>query len=167
MTGKESRHLGVGRGVLHRPEFSDYGGDDDLPDVLEAARRLSKDSAIRSRLQEAVGIEDRGFAYWLGGERRPNNERLNVLTSAVAEAARAQLRLCDPFGNLPESDLEAISAFLDLPEPQNRCLTCGTPLSGRARKWCQGDRCRKRHERGTQISLTPDLMLKEPRGRPD
>jgi hypothetical protein len=46
--GKESRGLGIGRGVLYKPEFMEYGGDDDLTDVIEAAGRLSKESAIRT-----------------------------------------------------------------------------------------------------------------------
>jgi hypothetical protein len=151
--GKESRGLGIGRGVLHRPEFLEYGGDDDLTDVIEAAGRLSKESAIRTQLREAVGVEERAFAYWLSARRKPGPEAFSLLTSAVAEAARSQLRQQDAFGHLPESELDVIAAFLDLPEPESRCLYCGKALSGRARKWCPGDVCRKRFERSEQERL--------------
>ena len=148
--GKESRGLGIGRGVLNKPEFIEYGGDDDLKDVIEAAGRLSKESAIRTQLREAVGVEERAFAYWLSGKRKPGRETFNLLTSAVAKAARSQLRQHDAFGHLPESELDVIAAFLDLPEPVIRCLYCGRALSGRASRWCPGDVCRKRASRTEQ-----------------
>lgn len=163
--GKESRGLGIGRGVLHRPEFMEYGGDDDLPDVIEAAGRLSKESAVRTQLREAVGVEERAFAYWLSGKRKPGPEAFVLLTSAVAEAARSQLRLHDPFGTLPESDQDVITAFLDLPEPERRCLYCGKALSGRARTWCPGDVCRKRFERSGQAQL--ELLDEKSGGTPN
>jgi len=151
--GKESRGLGIGRGVLNKPEFMEYGGDDDLKDVIEAAGRLSKESAIRTQLREAVGVGERAFAYWLSRERKPGPETFILLTSAVAEAARGQLRLHDAFGDLPESELDVIAAFLDLPEPESRCLYCGRALSGRASKWRPGDVCRKRSLRLKQMRL--------------
>ncbi len=140
----------LGRGVLNKPEFIEYGGDDDLKDVIEAAGRLSKESAIRTQLREAVGVEERAFAYWLSGKRKPGRETFNLLTSAVAKAARSQLRQHDAFGHLPESELDVIAAFLDLPEPVIRCLYCGRALSGRASRWCPGDVCRKRASRTEQ-----------------
>ncbi len=128
----------------------EYGGDDDLKDVIEAAGRLSKESAIRTQLREAVGVEERGVRLLAQRKRKPGGERFSLLTSAVAEAARSQLRQQDAFGYLPESELDVIAAFLDLPEPESRCLYCGKALSGRARKWCPGDVCRKRFERSEQ-----------------
>lgn len=141
------------RGVLHRPEFVEYGGDDDWPDVIEAARRVSKDKALRAALMEAAGIKDRELAYWLAGDRKPGPKTIRLLAEAVSDAARSQLRRQDAFGSSPVRAMDVIHAFLDLPEPQSRCLYCGKALSGRARKWCPGDVCRKRAFRTEQVRL--------------
>ena len=77
-----------------------------------------------------------------------------MLRSAVAELARGRLQQTAPFGDMPESDLDLVAAFLALPEPENRCLQCGRLLSGRARKWCPGDVCRKRFEREEQMRFS-------------
>lgn len=158
MIGKQSRHLGLGRGVFHAPEFSDFGGDDDLQDVIDAVRRVSKETAVRVELREAAGVGDREFAYWLSGNRKPSSAAFDRLLPAVAQAARRQLRRQDAFGKLPRADLDVIAAFLDTPESERRCQApgCGKPLLGRATKWCPGDACRKRAASWTQTSLTGD-----------
>jgi hypothetical protein len=141
--GKESRHLGIGRGVHEAPEYSEYGGDDDLPEVIEAARRLSKDWAVREGIREAVGIGERELANWLSGSRRPRSETRGALIAAVARAAKRELLRLEPFGTWPRDDLTLIAAFLDTPEPERRYTLCGRPLAGRQRQWCS-ETCRKR-----------------------
>jgi hypothetical protein len=154
--GKESRHLGIGRGVLFDPEFVEYGGDDVVPDVIEAARRLSRDTGARWRILDGAGVRDREFAYWLSGERRPGRESLPRLTAVVAAEARRVVRRSDAFGPLPRDDVSLIVAFLDLPEPDERCDWCGRALFGRQRAWCS-EVCRKRASRARrQLRLWGD-----------
>lgn len=152
ITGKESRHLGLGRGVLHHPEFIDLGGDDDWLDLIEAARRLSKDKTTRTALREAAGVQDREFTYWLSGDRRPSKAAREQVRTVVAAIARSELRRTAPFTPVPETNHEVICAFLDSPEPSLRCQGCGRALEGRQRLWCS-DGCRKRATRGTQMPL--------------
>src|SRR5207245_632562 len=52
LLGKESRRLGIGRGLLFSPETAQYGGDDPWPDVVRAANRLVKDTAKRWKMEE-------------------------------------------------------------------------------------------------------------------
>lgn len=56
LIGKESRHLGTGRDILTPPEFSDYGGDDEWPDVLQTLQRLVRDQHLRASLFEESGL---------------------------------------------------------------------------------------------------------------
>lgn len=123
--GKESRHLGIGRGVLDRPEFIDYGGDDPWSDVLAAARRLRKDAELRRRLEEACGLGERGLRYAVKGERMPSRVHRLSLGAATADEARGELLRHDPFRVLPPADEDVIAAFLDTPEPERRCSSVG------------------------------------------
>jgi hypothetical protein len=47
---------GSAGGVFESPEFVDYGGDDDSPEVIEAARRPSKDWAVREELATSLDV---------------------------------------------------------------------------------------------------------------
>lgn len=133
--GKESRHLGAGRGVFEAPEYVDYGGDDDLPKVIAAARRLSNDSAVRWNLIQATEISEREFAYLLTGDRKPRPETRERLIHAAARAARRELLRSELSGTHPHEDADVIAAFLDTAEPERRCIFCGRALVGKQGHW--------------------------------
>jgi len=149
--GKQSRHLGIGRGILERPEVLDYGGDDRWPDLLAAARRLCKIRAVRRRLEEACGLSERGLRYVLN-TGRTTRERMDLLRSATAVEARREMMGNDPFRVLPSADDDVIAVFLDTPEPEGRCRLCGAPLTGRSRTWCS-ESCRLKAGRAEQLPL--------------
>ena len=138
LIGKESRHLGTGRDILTPPEFSDYGGDDEWPDVLQTLQRLVRDQHLRASLFEESGLGTREFEYVVSGKRIPRQEARTRMTAAIARAAREELRRFEPFHPVPRGELEVIAMFLATIEP-SRCLNCGKPLEGRQRKWCSDD----------------------------
>jgi hypothetical protein len=148
LIGRESRHPGVGRDVLTAPEFIEYGRDDPWPDFLEALRRLSKDGAIRWRLFLASGMSERGFDYEIQGRRSPGTQTRQALFPATAQEARLAIRRFDAFRTLPADDHSAVLAYLATPERERRCVGgCGRSLSGKQRRWCGDEACRKRFER--------------------
>jgi hypothetical protein len=156
-TGKESRALGIGRGLLFPPDTAIYLGDDPAEMVHRAASRLSKETEKHRRMEELSGMSERGFRAYLSGERAPERSTFEAILQATAQLAAQEIRRIDTFGELPEDDIDTIARYLaEVPEPVRRCQgpDCGKALIGRQRYWC-GDACRKAFERQPDLPFDP------------
>jgi hypothetical protein len=147
VVGKESRHLGAGRETLTRPDHADYGGQDFWPDIHEALRLLASESQSKVGVASEVGVSTRWLDEIVSGRAQPAAETKERLREAVARRARDWIHQVHGSIHIPESDIGAISAYLELsPSAARKCHQCGRLLTGRQQRWCS-TACRKRYER--------------------
>ena len=153
--GKESRHLGAGRGILSGTEHVSYGSDDYWPDLLEALSLLACERSSKAAIAAEAEISTRWLEEIIAGRHRPAPEVEQRILSAVANMAGDWIRetrsSVDPAG----TNAGILGQYLDLsPSAARRCQECGRLLTGRQRSWCS-DAHRKRFER----SRTEQLKL--------
>ncbi len=151
--GKESLQLGLGRGVLFAPETAEFVGDDPMPVLLAAARRLVEEVSSRRRLEEEADLSPNGLRDILAGRSKPWPRTLRSLWRATSELASDAIRQVDTFGPRPTDAYDVAFRYLaEVPAPERRCRWCGKGLAGRQRLWCS-DAHRKLGTRYEQMPL--------------